>query len=80
MIQETIRTGFNDLKILTTAHRLKSAIDYDKILVLDAGEVVEYDHPYKLIENRNSTFYSMCKQTRELELLKELSRNAYIGK
>ena len=80
MIQKTIRTEFSDLTILTIAHRLKSVIDYDKILVLDAGEVVEYDHPHKLIENRNSTFYSMCEQTGELELLKELSRNAYIGK
>ena len=41
-IQETIR----ELKstIITIAHRLQTIVDYDKVLVLDKGRVVEYGH------------------------------------
>lgn len=54
-IQQTIRSEFSDSTILTIAHRLRSIIDYDKILVMDAGEVKEYDHPYSLLLNKTAS-------------------------
>lgn len=54
MIQQTIRDEFSGSTILTIAHRLRSIIDYDRILVMDAGTVVEYEDPYKLIADKNS--------------------------
>ncbi|GCF00367.1 Transporter of the ATP-binding cassette [Zygosaccharomyces mellis] len=79
-IQETIRKEFYGNTILTIAHRLRSVIDYDKILVMDQGEVKEYDHPYSLLLNKNSQFYSMCESSGELEVLIELAKEAFVEK
>ncbi|XP_070201853.1 multidrug resistance-associated protein 1-like [Littorina saxatilis] len=61
LIQQTIRTEFKDSTVVTIAHRLNTIMDYDKIMVLDQGEIKEYDAPKKLLENKNSAFYSMAK-------------------
>lgn len=79
-IQETIRKEFQGSTILTIAHRLRSVIDYDKILVMDAGEVKEYDHPYSLLLNKQSIFYSMCEHSGELEILVESAKKAFVEK
>lgn len=78
MIQNTIREEFSGSTILTIAHRLRSIIDYDKILVMDAGRVVEYDDPYALIANKESLFYSMCENSGEIEVLSKLAKESYV--
>lgn len=62
LIQKTIKTKFNECTVLTVAHRLNTIIDMDKVLVLDAGKVIEYDHPHQLI-TEHGQFYNMCMQT-----------------
>lgn len=47
--------------IITIAHRLNTILDYDLILALDQGVIVEYDSPKNLLDNQNSLFYSMVK-------------------
>lgn len=79
-IQKTIRDEFSSSTILTIAHRLRSIIDYDKILVMDAGKVVEYEDPYVLIANKNSLFYSMCDNSGELDALTKLAKESYVAK
>ncbi|KAJ7057932.1 hypothetical protein C8F01DRAFT_1255822 [Mycena amicta] len=59
-IQTTIREEFTDSLLLTIAHRLKTVIDYDRLLVLDKGKVVEFDTPYKLIQKEDGIFRGMC--------------------
>ena len=63
LIQEVIRDKFWDCTVLMIAHRLQTVIDCDKILVIDKGEVVEYDHPHILLQNKNSYFSKMVQQT-----------------
>ena len=53
-IQETIRSNFDDCTVITIAHRLNTILDYDRVLVMDEGEVVEYDTPSVLLNNSNS--------------------------
>lgn len=61
LIQQTIRTQFKDCTIITIAHRLNTILDYDKIMVLDAGKIKEFASPQKLLQDENSLFYSLAK-------------------
>jgi len=53
IIQQALRTKFDRVTVLTIAHRLNTIIDYDKILVLQKGEVLEYDTPKNLLFETN---------------------------
>lgn len=64
-----------DATILTIAHRIRTIIDYDAILVLSSGSIVEFDSPAALL-SRDSEFASLCKKSGEYEELVELSRLA----
>ncbi|VDI69402.1 ATP-binding cassette, subfamily C (CFTR/MRP), member 5 [Mytilus galloprovincialis] len=61
LIQNTIRTEFSDCTILTIAHRLNTIMDYTRIMVLDAGNISEFDTPSNLLDNCESMFYGMAK-------------------
>ncbi|CAG2101653.1 unnamed protein product [Medioppia subpectinata] len=62
LIQTTIRRKFNDCTVLTIAHRLNTIIDCDRVLVLDAGEIIEFDKPFVLLQ-RKGQLYDMCRKT-----------------
>ncbi|KAJ7610419.1 multidrug resistance-associated ABC transporter [Roridomyces roridus] len=61
LIGRTIRHEFKESTILTIAHRLRTVIDYDRILLLDQGRVVEFDRPAVLLADPASQFYGLCK-------------------
>lgn len=63
MLQKMIRKHFVKRTVLTIAHRLITIIDCDRVLVLDAGKIVEFDSPKKLLENKEGAFYSMVHAT-----------------
>jgi ABC-type multidrug transport system fused ATPase/permease subunit len=50
LIQRVVRSEFQHCTVLTIAHRLNTIIDSDKVIVMDAGVVAEYDVPYKLLQ------------------------------
>ncbi|XP_035217642.1 multidrug resistance-associated protein 4-like isoform X2 [Stegodyphus dumicola] len=80
LIQETIRDRFAHCTVLTIAHRLHTIMDSDRVLVLDAGEVKEFDEPYTLLQNRNSLFSHMVQMTGPgmAQQLREVARVAHL--
>ncbi|KAG1750701.1 ABC protein [Suillus lakei] len=62
-IQQTIQTQFKDHTLLCIAHRLRTIISYDRILVLDAGLVAEFDTPSNLFKRKGGVFRGMCERS-----------------
>uniref|UniRef100_A0A914PSQ0 ABC transporter domain-containing protein n=1 Tax=Panagrolaimus davidi TaxID=227884 RepID=A0A914PSQ0_9BILA len=61
LIQKTIKQQFADCTVLTIAHRLHTVIDSDKVMVLEAGRISEFNEPQTLLHNPNSLFYSLAQ-------------------
>ena len=59
LIQSTIRAQFAHCAIFTIAHRLNTIMDSDRVLVLDAGNVAEFDSPANLFFDSSPIFYSL---------------------
>ncbi|XP_054455372.1 ATP-binding cassette sub-family C member 3 isoform X1 [Anoplopoma fimbria] len=60
LIQSTIRTQFDDCTVFTIAHRLNTIMDYTRVLVLDKGQIAEFDTPANLLSQKG-IFYGMAK-------------------
>jgi len=75
LISQTIRHEFAQSTILTIAHRLRTVIDYDRVMLLDQGRIVEFDRPATLIADTSSSFYALCKATgrNEFSTLKKMA-------
>lgn len=74
-IQDTIREIRNTT--LTIAHRLQTIVDYDKVLVLDKGEVVEFGDPFDLLNDKDGVFYGMCETSGDLDVLEREAKRAH---
>lgn len=62
-IQSAIAQEFADCTILCIAHRLKTIVNYDRIMVLDKGQITEFDTPWNLYISSQSTFRLMCDKS-----------------
>ncbi|XP_040463337.1 canalicular multispecific organic anion transporter 1 isoform X3 [Falco naumanni] len=60
LIQTTIRNAFADCTVLTIAHRLHTIMDSNRVMVLQAGRIVEYDSPEELLK-KQGVFSAMAK-------------------
>jgi ATP-binding cassette, subfamily C (CFTR/MRP), member 1 len=47
---------------LSTITNLTLAVYYDRILVMDAGHVAEFDTPLNLFDDERSIFRSLCDE------------------
>jgi ABC-type multidrug transport system fused ATPase/permease subunit len=47
----------------SVAHRLRTVIDYDKLIVLDKGVIVEFDTPWNLIQKEGGIFRNMAMKS-----------------
>jgi ABC-type multidrug transport system fused ATPase/permease subunit len=65
MVQEMIAKNFAHCTILTIAHRLNTIMESDRILVLDDGEIVEFDAPRNLLQNANGQFFKLVKMSEQ---------------
>lgn len=62
MLQTTLRSNmFKDRTIITIAHRINTILDSDRIVVLDHGEVAEFDTPSALVRHQG-LFYELVKE------------------
>ena len=62
LIQKTILNNLKGSTILTIAHRIKTILEYDRIFVLDKGELIEEGSPKKLIELKGN-FYQLYSKS-----------------
>ncbi|KAL0132720.1 hypothetical protein PUN28_000454 [Cardiocondyla obscurior] len=78
-IQDTIRKKFENCTVLTIAHRLNTIIDSDKVLVMEQGQVLEFDHSHILLQNEQGHFTSMVQETGRAmtEQLRQSAKEAY---
>ena len=78
-IQKVIREKFVDTTVITIAHRLSTIADYDKVIVMKRGYIVEQGHPYKLIEKKG-LFYEMVQHTgKHAEEIETKAKKGYKG-
>jgi len=88
LIQLNLRENFQNHTILIIAHRLTTVIDADRILVMDEGQAIEFDHPFTLLADstedlvitRSSQLSDMVKATGEesAQYLFDIARNHYL--
>ncbi|GMF63851.1 unnamed protein product [Phytophthora fragariaefolia] len=63
LIQTTIKETFQDKTVLIIAHRINTIMHCDKIAVMDAGRVAEFDSPSVLLINSQSMFAAFSSRT-----------------
>ncbi|KAF9438940.1 hypothetical protein BGZ76_002939 [Entomortierella beljakovae] len=68
-IQGTIRQEMANSTIITIAHRIRTIADFDRVLVMDAGVVAEFDKPLTLMKKEGGIFRSMCERSTEFDAL-----------
>ncbi|KAF2030893.1 hypothetical protein EK21DRAFT_64674 [Setomelanomma holmii] len=58
-VQRLLRARFPSHTIIAVAHKLDTILDFDKVIVMNQGSLVEYGEPYKLLEQQGSWFKSL---------------------
>ncbi|CAF0969687.1 unnamed protein product [Rotaria sordida] len=78
IIQLAIRRKFVHCTVLTIAHRLRTIIDSDKILMLSHGRVVEFESAHELLGDDKSYFSHLVLQAGhwEAEYLRHQAKKA----
>ncbi|RDX45542.1 P-loop containing nucleoside triphosphate hydrolase protein [Lentinus brumalis] len=77
IIQTSLRTELGkDVTLLTVAHRLQTIMDSDKIMVLDAGRIVEFGKPSELLKNEKGMFRALVDESGDREKLYAMANAA----
>jgi len=61
------------------AHRLRTVIDYDKLIVLDKGAIVEFDTPWNLIQKEDGIFRNMALKSGMFAELERIAKDKAMG-
>ncbi|KAM5539772.1 hypothetical protein V8D89_006585 [Ganoderma adspersum] len=70
IIQQSLRTELGkDVTLLTVAHRLQTIMDSDKIMVLDAGRIVEFGSPSELLKNEKGFLRAVVDESGDRDKL-----------
>ncbi|XP_074030611.1 ATP-binding cassette subfamily C member 4 [Leptinotarsa decemlineata] len=71
IIQKTVKENFSSCTVFVIAHRLESVLDCDKVMVLDRGQIAEYDDPQVLKEKPNGMFAEMLRNAGIIDSIKK---------
>ncbi|EAW12808.1 ABC transporter C family protein [Aspergillus clavatus NRRL 1] len=74
VIQKSIRSDFGQgsSTMLVIAHRISTIADFDRVLVLDAGRVIEFASPWDLMQLENGVFRRMVEEDGECDSLRRM--------
>jgi ABC-type multidrug transport system fused ATPase/permease subunit len=79
LIQQTITEEFKHCTVITIAHRLETIIEYDKIIVMEAGKIIEVGSPKELAANPASVFANMLTRASSDKLTNSNETNSTIS-
>ena len=65
IIYKAMNTSFRNSTVITIAHRLNTVVNSDKILVLEGGQLKEYDQPQRLLSNPDSFFAQLYNESQK---------------
>lgn len=60
-MQRIVRTAFADRTIIAIAHRLDTILDFDRVVVMDSGKIVEVGPPAVLMQTEGSLFKGLVE-------------------
>ncbi|KAI9090999.1 P-loop containing nucleoside triphosphate hydrolase protein [Phlyctochytrium arcticum] len=63
VIQRSIQTEFSGTTVLSIAHRINTIIEFDRVVVLDKGRVVESGSPVELLAIEGGWFRDLAEAT-----------------
>lgn len=61
VMQEIIKKEFKKYTVIAVSHRLDMIMDFDRVVVMDTGEVVEVGNPLVLAEEADSRFGDLVR-------------------
>jgi ATP-binding cassette subfamily C (CFTR/MRP) protein 1 len=62
-VQRLIRQKFAGHTIIAVAHKLDTILDFDKVVVMNQGSLVEYGEPHRLLEQQGSVFKGLYEES-----------------
>lgn len=65
IMQRAIKTEFKNYTVIAVAHRLDMVMDFDKVVVMDTGEIVEIGIPAVLAREAGSRFGDLVRARNE---------------
>ncbi|OCH84366.1 multidrug resistance-associated ABC transporter [Obba rivulosa] len=76
VIQQSLRSELGkNVTLLIVAHRLQTIMDADKIMVLDAGRIAEFDKPSELLKNPQGLLHALVEESGEKDALYEMVKD-----
>ncbi len=63
LIQKTVASQFKDSTVVTIAHRISTVIESDRVVVMDKGQIKEFDKPTTLLQDPNSIFAQLVAKS-----------------